>query len=30
MVDRFIATCCQRRGIVWLVLLFVAAYRVYC
>ena len=30
MIDRFIATCCQRRGIVWLVLLFVAAYGVYC
>ncbi|OEZ95832.1 cobalt-zinc-cadmium resistance protein CzcA [Janthinobacterium sp. HH107] len=30
MIDRFIATCCQRRGIVWLVLLFVAVYGVYC
>ena len=29
MIDRFIATCCQRRGIVWLVLLFVTAYGIY-
>src|SRR5450830_1217452 len=30
MVDRFITTCCQRRGIVWLVLLCVTLYGVYC